>query len=230
VTEGSSAAWRRGSVLGQWWDRQSAVLAAHPVAASDARPRHRGQGHRRLCWGAARAARAARAALFAAKEGLPLAQPRYSAQPQQSKLDCCKNKSHNRTFNAFVVSWCFHNYPSWITAKINLTTKSVCKTPFSHAESPRTPYDLYFLHSCRKPILRARMAQPGSLQFMIEDFIPASEPLRAGLFRKKRAALVSMRALSTGLPSRISTRLRHPKRRFKSPTTTLCNLLILLSL
>ena len=68
VAEGSSAVWRRGSVVGQagGLDRARSLLrvAAHPVAASDARPRRRDRGHRRLCWGAARAARAA---LFAAR-------------------------------------------------------------------------------------------------------------------------------------------------------------------
>ena len=67
VAEGSSAAWRRGSVVGQagGLDRARSRLrvAAHPVA-SDARPQRRDRGHRRLCWGAARAARAA---LFAAR-------------------------------------------------------------------------------------------------------------------------------------------------------------------
>ncbi len=38
VAEGISASWIRGSVVGQAWDRQSAVLVTHPVAASDARP------------------------------------------------------------------------------------------------------------------------------------------------------------------------------------------------
>ena len=62
VAEGSSAAWRRGSVVGQGGiDRARSWLrvAAHPVAASDARPRRRDRGHRRLCCGDARAARAA---------------------------------------------------------------------------------------------------------------------------------------------------------------------------
>ena len=68
VAEGSSAAWKRGSVVGQGGlDRARSWLrvTAHP-AGSDARPRRRDRGHRRLCWGAARAARA-RAALFAAR-------------------------------------------------------------------------------------------------------------------------------------------------------------------
>ena len=69
VAEGSSAAWRRGSVVGQGGlDRARSWLrvAAHPVPASDARPQRLDRGNRRLCWGAVRPARA-RAALFAAR-------------------------------------------------------------------------------------------------------------------------------------------------------------------
>ncbi len=69
VAEGSSAAWRRGSVVGQgglYRARSWLRVAAHPVAASDARPQRRDRGHRRFCWGAARAARSC-AALFEAR-------------------------------------------------------------------------------------------------------------------------------------------------------------------